>query len=248
MSNVVIIFAKPLISLRHNIFIFCAFNGIIKRSFFTRGDASQAFEKLAFIPRVWYSIQDLSGVEKPLYKNLINNIFSQKAGEKRFNLSKTTLPSLFKRAVASTVLASTMFVGTAYAADAPHNNAPVQNASVATNPYIGACDKITEKTYKAQHEEACRDAANGTVVILRNPKDVIDPVRDGFLSSVKRAYGNSIPVEFRDTQGATTIFMFDKNINVDSDMLVNGSLLYVLGKKYPEKIAVLAEFAPHSFN
>lgn len=103
------------------------------------------------------------------------------------------------------------------------------------NPYISACENVSDAEFKI----ACIDAANGTVIILRNPNEVSDIVRDGFSSAVSGRYDEKIPVEFRDTNGPTTVFLFDKHMQVDRDMLANGSLLYVLGKKYPEKAIAL---------
>lgn len=109
--------------------------------------------------------------------------------------------------------------------------APVVQAVPIQNPYEAACHELTELDYK----NACYDAAHGTVVVLRNSNQILDPVRDGFLSSVKKAYGSSIPVEFRDTEGQTTMFMFDKNMRISSDMLVNGSVLFGMGEIYQQK-------------
>lgn len=80
------------------------------------------------------------------------------------------------------------------------------------------------------------DAAHGTVVILRNPNEVSNIVKVAFSEAINERYGGDIPIEFRDTDGPTTMFMFDKSGQIDQRGLVNGSLLYVIGEIYPTKI------------
>lgn len=194
-------------------------------------------------------MDDLSGVDKPLYINLKNIFSSQSAGEKRANSLFSSVTGPFGRAVGGLMLATSLSAApmTALAndgvAEPVQNSATVQTAAL-QNPYISACNGISDFEFKA----ACTDAANGMVVILRNPNEVSDLARDIFLKSVNDEYNESIPVNVRDTGGSTTVFLFDKHMQIDRDMLVNGSLLHVLGKKYPEKVVALSGLTPVDYD
>lgn len=202
--------------------------------------ASQIIEKLAFIPQFCYITVDFGGVDWPLFERLIQRHSSLSGGEKPANQGLTRPTTPFGRAVGSLVLAGSMALSApAFAKDkaptpAVQTSVPVQTVAF-QNPYISACDEHTTQKYDA----ACRDAAKGTVVILMKSDEFNDAIRDGFLSAAERRYGDTIPIEFRDTDGPTTVFMFDKNMQIDQDMIVNGSLLYAIGIRYPEKIVAL---------
>ena len=200
---------------------------IEKRSFLSVFGASKKQSKLAFIPQFCYSFHGFRHNDNNKTETILHTQISHRAGEKsssRFSLGLTApLKAAF---LGATIMLSPMV---ANANDsAVTSDAPIQTVSI-QNPYLSACDSVIE----AEHKKACMDAANGTVVILRNPNEVIDPVRDGFLRSVKRAYGDNIPVEFRDTGGPTTMFMFDKSARVNQKVLTNGVILAVIGKNYP---------------
>lgn len=173
----------------------------------------------------------------PPHALMSTSSFSQEAGDNRFSQGVSRITGRFAgvvRAVGGTLLTATMLSGGSALAKDNAQQPVVQTVSI-QNPYISACHDISE----AELKQACTEAANGTVIILRNPTEVSDIARDIFLGTMGRTHGDSIPVEVRDTVGPTTIFVFDKNLQIQSSAFTNGSLVNALGVRYPEKVAAL---------